>query len=232
MKDGGCKYLCLVGGFSESRYLQSKMYKNFGKKSSYDLMIFTPKRPILSVVDGAARMGLNPNFISARTIAKTYGIAIQKDIDEFNSIYPNILIPKNKISKRLIYDKNNNEMMISKQVINDVFFPFIRKNTLIKIDDKPIIYYVEPADIKTNIITIKLFNSNQIDPIFVDGIEDNKITIKLPKNKNNNNNKYNEAIPLIFVFNDTTIRVFVDIKDNDGINQTKEVKINFDVVKK
>ena len=70
----GCKYLCLVGGFSQSKHLQAKIFKAFGTKSKYEVMIFIPRRPILSVVDGAARMGLRPDFIAGRTIAKTYGI--------------------------------------------------------------------------------------------------------------------------------------------------------------
>ena len=48
----GCKYLCLVGGFSCSKYLQSKIEKTFGMTSDYKdkLVILLPEAPLLSVV--------------------------------------------------------------------------------------------------------------------------------------------------------------------------------------
>ena len=223
----GCKYLCLAGGFSQSKHLQTKIFQAFGTKSKYEVMIFTPTRPILSVVDGAARMGLRPDFISARTIAKTYGIAIQKDLEEFKRIYPNAntLIPKNKIGKRNIYVDKDNKQMLSKHVINDVFLPFVRKNNLIKNSDKPVIYWIEPADVKSNMIKIRLYDSLEIDPMFVDNRRKNtEIAVEL-------SDKYkesNQPIPLIFIFNDTTIRLFIETMDDNGETETKEVTINFD----
>eukprot|EP01084_Bolivina_argentea_P056937 104111_1 len=209
----GCKFLCLVGGFSQSKHLQYKMYRNFGTKSDYNVLIFTPKRPILSVVDGAARMGLNPDFISGRTIGKTYGIAIQKDLDEFRALYPQSqwekVIPKKRIGQRRIYD---NQIIRNKQVVNGVFLPFARRNALIKNNDKPIVHWVEPANVEANKVSIKLYDSFECDPMFVeDDREANRIEIELSdalKQKE-------EAIPIIFIFNDTTIRVFVYVVDDD-----------------
>eukprot|EP00484_Ammonia_sp_Unknown_P030045 CAMPEP_0197025488 /NCGR_PEP_ID=MMETSP1384-20130603/5811_1 /TAXON_ID=29189 /ORGANISM="Ammonia sp." /LENGTH=1044 /DNA_ID=CAMNT_0042454023 /DNA_START=14 /DNA_END=3148 /DNA_ORIENTATION=- len=216
----GCKYLCLAGGFSQSAHLQSAFFKRFGTKSKYEVCIFTPKRPILSVVDGAARMGLNPHFISARTIGKSYGIAIQKDLEEFKSIYPSTLIPKDKIGKRAVYRQHS---VLSKNVINDVFLPFVRKNTLIKQSDKAIIYWLEPADIQSDKIEIRLFDSNEEDPKFVEPHRQNaKIDLHLDE-------KVTQPIPIIFIFNDTTIRVFVEMPNNN--EQYKEVTINFDVAR-
>ena len=44
------KYLCLVGGMSESIYFKSIIQKEFGNNSKYNLSIITPTNPILSVV--------------------------------------------------------------------------------------------------------------------------------------------------------------------------------------
>ena len=227
----GCKYLCLAGGFSQSKHLQNRMFKSFGTKSKYEVMIYTPARPILSVVSGAARMGLRPDFISARTISKTYGIAIQKDLEEFKSIYPNVLIPKAKVGKRVVYgdggdDNKNKKIKASKHVINDVFLPFVRKNNLIKNTDKPVIYWVEPADVETDKIIVRLYDSMEMDPMFADNRRMiNNIEVELSKEFK----KKNQPIPLIFIFNDTTIRLFVETVDDKGETITKEVSINFDV---
>ena len=69
-----CKYLCLVGGLSCSAYFQYKMIERFGYKSRYNLEIIIPKRPLLSVVEGAAYFGITKNYIKARVLKRTYGI--------------------------------------------------------------------------------------------------------------------------------------------------------------
>merc|ERR1712228_570657 len=74
-------YICLVGGLGSSKYLQYRMTSQFGPSSKHGLNIIIPSRPILSVVDGAARFGLQPDYIQARTLAKTYGNAIDPKID-------------------------------------------------------------------------------------------------------------------------------------------------------
>ena len=87
-----CDYICLVGGLGSSGYLQHRIISQFGIKSRYGLNIIIPKRPILSVVDGAARFGLQPDYIQARTLAKTYGNAIDPkhsaiQLDDFDPDY-------------------------------------------------------------------------------------------------------------------------------------------------
>ena len=71
-----CKYLCLVGGLSCSPYFQYRMRKKFGEKSKYDLQLIIPKRPMLTVVEGAAYFGMTSNYIKARRMAKSYGICV------------------------------------------------------------------------------------------------------------------------------------------------------------
>jgi len=228
----GCKYLCLCGGFSQSAYLQHRLFKKFGTRSQYDLCIFTPRRPILSVVDGAVRMGLRPNFISARTIGKTYGIAVQKDLDEWKRIYPDVLIPKNKVGKRVIATQNDGDktaakMLRAKPVINDVFLPFVRRNTLIKNGDQPIVYWLEPADCQSHKINIRLYDSLEIDPKFV---QHNRLNANIEIELSPQWRQRNEPLPVIFIFNDTTIRVFVESVDDQNQLNIKEVAINFETV--
>merc|ERR1711971_1319935 len=49
-----CNYLCLVGGLSRSPYFEWRMRRQFGSKSRYKMEIVVPRRPMLSVVEGAA----------------------------------------------------------------------------------------------------------------------------------------------------------------------------------
>lgn len=56
----GCQFLCMVGGFSCSKYLQYKIKTKFGRTSKElkkNLMILIPDKPVLSVVKGAAYFG-------------------------------------------------------------------------------------------------------------------------------------------------------------------------------
>merc|ERR1719361_1899484 len=71
-----CKYLCLVGGLSCSPYFQYRMTKKFWAKSKYKLQLIIPKRPMLTVVEGAAYFGMTSNYIKARRMAKSYGICV------------------------------------------------------------------------------------------------------------------------------------------------------------
>ena len=63
------EYIILVGGFSDSVYLQNVMRKNF------DNLIILPKDPSGAVLKGAVMYGHNTTAISSRRCRYTYGIA-------------------------------------------------------------------------------------------------------------------------------------------------------------
>lgn len=63
------EYIILVGGFSESPYLQIVMKQIFGTK------IIVPKEPSNAVVMGAVMFGHDPAVITSRICRYTYGIA-------------------------------------------------------------------------------------------------------------------------------------------------------------
>ena len=75
-KMDGCKYLCLVGGLSTSRYFQYRMQKEFGAESEYQLEIIVPIRPVLCVCEGAAYFGMVKKYIKGRVLRYTYGSAV------------------------------------------------------------------------------------------------------------------------------------------------------------
>ena len=141
-------------------------------------------------------------------------------------MYPNALIPKERITSRSFWVDKDRTQLVKRRVIDDVFVPFVRRNQLIKNNDPPKVYWVEPAHVTTDRISIRLYSSMEDAPMFVDGREENRIEVKLSKQFG----LREEAIPIIFVFWDTTIRVFVEVIGEDGQRNTKEVAVDFDTM--
>ncbi|CAJ0827338.1 21424_t:CDS:2 [Entrophospora sp. SA101] len=65
----------LVGGFSESKYLQSRIKQKFGDK----LEIAIPPNPITAIVKGACEYGLDRKIISTRVLLWSYGVEISDE---------------------------------------------------------------------------------------------------------------------------------------------------------
>ena len=60
----------LVGGFGGCHYIYSEMKAHFGEKYKF----ITPRERQYAVVNGAAMLGKNPEFLKARRIDATYGV--------------------------------------------------------------------------------------------------------------------------------------------------------------
>jgi hypothetical protein len=69
-EDKTCSIIFLVGGFSESKYLQERVKKEF--KTRVD-QILIPSQPIAAVARGAVKYGINKKFIKNRVLKYTYG---------------------------------------------------------------------------------------------------------------------------------------------------------------
>ena len=82
----GCKHLYLVGGYTKNQYYQSRIIDTFGLNSEYKLDIIIPPKPMISVVDGAARMGQLSNnkrtYVAMRVLSKTYGEILDKSYND------------------------------------------------------------------------------------------------------------------------------------------------------
>eukprot|EP01083_Nonionella_stella_P021233 58884_1 len=209
-------YICLVGGFSGSRYLQSKIYYQFGAKTRFEKRILTPKRPILCVVDGAARYGIRPDYITSRSVSKTYGVGIQKSVSEFKRAHPDMAL-------------DDKQMSGDKQWINDCFFAFVHRNEMIRLNEEPKVFYFENADEHADKIIIQLYETHLMNPIFTN--QDNvklcaQKEIKLPKGWFAKQKDSSNSIPVAFYFGDSKIRVFVDLECIDNKNE-KEITLDF-----
>ncbi|GES81267.1 hypothetical protein GLOIN_2v1502209 [Rhizophagus clarus] len=73
-----CSAMFLVGGFSESKYLQMRIKEEFGRLIP---SIIVPKQPVAAIVRGACDYGLEMSTIVDRTLKYTYGIEITKEGD-------------------------------------------------------------------------------------------------------------------------------------------------------
>ena len=94
-----CKYIFLVGGFSNAKYLQERIKYQFGDR----IQIVIPQLPQLCVVDGAARCGLRPNFMKVRRLAKSYGIQTNKSLASLKNYLH--LFPMGYIEENTYYDR-------------------------------------------------------------------------------------------------------------------------------
>src|SRR5437764_3722154 len=70
-----CSAMFLVGGFSESKYLQIEIKNEFRGQVSN---ISVPRHPALSVVKGAVEYGLDIKCIKNRVAKSTYGVKMYK----------------------------------------------------------------------------------------------------------------------------------------------------------
>ncbi|CAG8701275.1 6424_t:CDS:2 [Acaulospora morrowiae] len=71
---GECSVMFLVGGFSESKYLQSRIRQEFASRIK-DIAV--PKQPQAAIVRGALDYGLKMDTIKTRVLKYTYGIEVQ-----------------------------------------------------------------------------------------------------------------------------------------------------------
>ncbi|CAG8502027.1 5999_t:CDS:2, partial [Scutellospora calospora] len=71
-----CSVMFLVGGFSESRYLQSRVRNEFDRIVKN---IPVPPNPIAAIVKGAVQFGLKQEVIADRVLKWTYGTRIARD---------------------------------------------------------------------------------------------------------------------------------------------------------
>jgi len=211
LKDGQCHYLCLVGGFSASKYLQKRMIYELGPKSKHRLIVIRPKRPSLSVVDGAVRLGLKPDYIASRVLGKTYGIKVNSPVSKWNlaELDPDLVKKHKYFNKRA-----------KQEYLHYIFHPYAQVGDEVKLTDraKTTKFYAS----KQHIVGIDVYASDEYRPVFVTGKPVARKDFKLPKGWD-----IHKTFPISFFFSDTKIRVFADI---DGLKEhEKEIKLDFDL---
>lgn len=74
----GVSIILMVGGFSESAFVQDKIKENFASK---DCRVLIPPETALTVVKGATLFGHHPNVIASRITRYTYGVRTDEIFD-------------------------------------------------------------------------------------------------------------------------------------------------------
>eukprot|EP01083_Nonionella_stella_P234264 824722_1 len=171
----GCKDILLVGGLSESEYLKGKIRCKYSE--SY--RIHSVQKPILAVVQGAAIMGLRPLSIAKWMAPETIGIQIRRPYDETtDAILPDT---EKKLCKR-------------QYVIDCGFFALIKKGTRIDPSAAPKIEWFRPwIQCGQPQVSVKLFSSDEENPIHTTDEPEGQKIIKLPDDW-----KKNEAFPIVY----------------------------------
>ncbi|KAK3604536.1 hypothetical protein CHS0354_000358 [Potamilus streckersoni] len=108
-KTPGVSMILLVGGFSESGFVQDVIRSKFQDKLG--LKVIVPREAGLSVLNGAVIFGWKPEIIEARVLRYTYGVKITPEFDP----------GKHPASKRI--------MVNQKPHCADVFSAFIEVDT-------------------------------------------------------------------------------------------------------
>jgi len=138
--------MCLVGGLSENKYFQSRMKEEFGQNSPYKLAVVIPIRPILSVVDGAARMGIvgryqkNPTqknkFVFQRHKPKTYGIAITATVADAITMNHEIDTKKKDIWIKYITANRYVCPFTNGHRVANIFYPLFYKHQIYRCGER------------------------------------------------------------------------------------------------
>ena len=208
----GCKYLCMAGGLSTSRYFQSRMNKAFGIKSPYKLIIILPNRPLLSVVQGAAYFGITANYVKSRILRYTYG----EIVDKSEKIAISEGIDSDYIAKNRYYCKYEKKWYVSR-----CFQVIARKNEEIHTGEikKSVACRPDPS---TLVGTQKIYYSNKDGPkIQSDGLELGTIPIEF-----DNTDDDRQKVIVEFHFYDTLIKI-VNYKANKSDNKVEAYITNY-----
>ena len=137
----GCKAILMVGGFSESKYLQKRVRDDFP-----DIPVVKPTGAGGAVCVGATLYGLRPNLVASRIARKTYGIGVMQ-----MSFKPNPLFFMAGIGPPLVPDFDE-----------DSFLTFVNKGDEVDVDSH-VTHTVKPSHEGQNQALIELFSSEEND---------------------------------------------------------------------
>jgi molecular chaperone DnaK (HSP70) len=139
--------ILMVGGFSESAYVQDVIKKEFHETNGRKVLV--PKDAGISVVQGAVVYGRQPGNITSRILRYSYGVAITPKFDEAK------------------YDKRKMKTYAGENRCDDVFAKFIDIGTEVEVGHhvKKTYDTIEPT---ATSCTFRVFFSTAEDPLYTD----------------------------------------------------------------
>ncbi|ETN98488.1 hypothetical protein RFI_39007 [Reticulomyxa filosa] len=209
--NGKLKYMCLVGGFSQSHYLQFKLKQHY--ESKYTFVI--PQRPVLSVIEGAAQLSRTAPFITSRIVKYTYGTTFGCPIRGARS-HPKI--SEDHINKhKYIRDIDN------KEYVSNCFDVFVKKGEEVKVGQMIEKKYI-PGSKNEKSVYISIYRSEEIDPgVITEHKYLGKVQVPHPEDFDNMKDSYDVR----FYFGETMIRVTVTIKGKEYVEKEEEIRYDF-----
>ncbi|XP_033742410.1 heat shock 70 kDa protein 12A-like isoform X1 [Pecten maximus] len=177
--------IIMVGGFSESPLLQSRVKESFPK-----MRVIIPPEAGLAVLKGAVIFGHTPKSIKARRAKYTYGVGCSTKFD-----------PKIHSESRKFYSEDDQTYYC-----RNSFSKHVTKGDLLEIDEAQSNQPYSPMSASQTSITIPFFVSDDADPKYTD--EDNckqigKMSVDIPKG----NNVTNRTVRVRLIFGGTEIKV-------------------------
>ena len=194
----GIKYLFCVGGFSESAILQNALSDSF---SNYGVML-VPDEASLAVVKGAVQYGHDPEVISSRVSAKTYGV---KSVSEF--------IP-------LIHSRSKLTTIEGKPYCRDLFNTYVEQGNEVPVGFSKTETFT-PVKENQDAATIEIYSADRPDITYVtdDGVHHHgNIEVKWPGSGTD------RKLKICMTFGGTEIQV--EATSYPGGNKT-ETRLNF-----
>ena len=174
-----CSYMYLVGGYAKTPYFKNKINKAFALKSKYKINVIISSKALLSVVDGAARMGLIKNeqrkYVQIRILSKTYGQRASKRYSKINL---------NDYSKEFKEQNTFISPIDGEPRLRNCFSIYGKKGDAIAVDHKYIFSYNRKFMDQKKITKTLFFSDNETPKIASDGTKLGKYTIKWPNDNN------------------------------------------------
>ncbi|PKC10181.1 actin-like ATPase domain-containing protein [Rhizophagus irregularis] len=141
-----CSAIFLVGGFSESKYLQMRVKEEFGKLVP---SIIVPKQPIAAIVRGACDYGIDMSTIVDRTLKYTYGFETNRN-----------WVDGDPIDRKINY-KGNDETKIK------IFHCFVTRGTKVEVDEEFSIVRIPILPDQTA-ISFQIYKTTELSAEFCD----------------------------------------------------------------
>ncbi|CAG8593942.1 12166_t:CDS:2 [Funneliformis caledonium] len=137
-ENNNCATMLLVGGFSESKYLQARIKQEFNKKVKN---ISVPTHPMTAIVKGAVQYGLKPTIVSTRVLKWTYGTDVARNWRKGDP--PSRKLQGGKIIEFSQLAKRGTEISVD-SVVNRIFSPGHMLQDRMGLD----MYYTDKNDAK------------------------------------------------------------------------------------
>lgn len=197
----GTKTILMVGGFSESQFLQGKIRSSFP-----DMAVVVPNEAGLAVLKGAVLFGHEPNEIAVRVARLTYGVCTCEEFDK-NKGHP------------LIKQKSMN----GRQYCEDIFSKHVQKGDVLEKEESQEGRPYVPLHPGQKSIIFNIYTSTEDNPKFIDDDGCKYLgTLEVDLSKLNYGSR--KSVRVKFIFGGTEIKVVGKIEDT---NEEVEVNFNF-----